>query len=120
MRRHAPQGSPRISTGFTLIETLLTALILAPLSSVVWASYRDALLRAHRSEASTELSQLQFTQVRCYLDNRSPALTRNAGRATTRRRPGPIHRQRTRNATPSGLVLAEDGQHYVASARCWS
>jgi len=55
--------------GFTLIETLASALILAILSSIAWASYRDVLLRAHRGEARTALLQLQAAQERHYLDH---------------------------------------------------
>jgi len=100
--------------GFTLIETLTSALILAILSSIAWASYRDVLLRAHRGEARTALLQLQAAQERHYLDHlRYSGLLEAApdadGLGLAATTPGGRYALR--------LALADDGQHYVASAR---
>ena len=100
--------------GFTLIETLTSVLILAILSSIAWASYRDVLLRAHRGEARTALLQLQAAQERHYLDHlRYSGLLEAAPdadglglAATTQGGRYSLH-----------LALTDDGQHYVASAR---
>jgi type IV pilus assembly protein PilE len=101
-------------TGFTLIETLVTTLILAILSSVAWASYRDVLLRAHRGEARAALLQLQAAQERHYLDH-----LRYSGQLDAPPRDGGLGLATTTHEGryALGLMLADDGQHYVAHAR---
>jgi type IV pilus assembly protein PilE len=114
MRTAAPQRWPRIPRGFTLIETLVAALILTILSSVAWASYRNVLLRAHRGEARAALLQLQAAQERHYLDH-----LRYSGTLDAPPQDGGLGLPTTTHdgRYALGLVLAEDGQHYVASAR---
>jgi Tfp pilus assembly protein PilE len=62
-----PNGVTPDCVGVTLIETLVTALILAIPSSAALASYRHVLLRAHRGETHT--ARLQAAQKRHYLDH---------------------------------------------------
>lgn len=55
--------------GFTLIELMITVAIVAILSAIALPTYRQYVLRAHRSDALSTLSQSQATFERCYAQN---------------------------------------------------
>ena len=52
--------------GFTVVELLITMLIIAVLSAFAYPSYLSQLRKAHRAEATTELASLAQSQERFY------------------------------------------------------
>jgi type IV pilus assembly protein PilE len=56
--------------GFTLIEALVTAAIIAILAAIAIPSYRDQVLKAHRAEGQVLLLEIAARQERFYLDNK--------------------------------------------------
>jgi type IV pilus assembly protein PilE len=57
----------REQTGFTLIEIMITLLIVAVIATIAVPSYRDYVLRAHRTEARAALLALAAAQEKYYL-----------------------------------------------------
>jgi type IV pilus assembly protein PilE len=55
--------------GFTMIELMITVALVAILSAIALPTYRQYILRAHRSDALSILSQDQATLERCYAQN---------------------------------------------------
>jgi type IV pilus assembly protein PilE len=55
--------------GMTLIELMTVVVVLAILASLAVPSYRNYLLRAQRTEATTALLRLQAAQEKFYLQN---------------------------------------------------
>lgn len=55
--------------GITLIELMTVIVIIAILASIAVPSYRNYLLRAQRTEATTALLRLQAAQEKFYLQN---------------------------------------------------
>ncbi|HET7370706.1 MAG TPA: type IV pilin protein [Gammaproteobacteria bacterium] len=54
------------SQGFTLIELLVTVAILAIIAAIAYPSYRSAVLKSHRADAQTTLSETAQNMERCY------------------------------------------------------
>ncbi len=59
--------------GFTLIEMLITVVMIALIMSIAIPSYRQYVLRANRADATTALLHLASAQERFYLQNDSYA-----------------------------------------------
>ncbi len=59
----------RAETGFTLIELMITVVVVAILAMIAVPSYRQYTRRAHRTEAKTALLNLQAKQEGYYLDH---------------------------------------------------
>lgn len=55
--------------GFTLIELVVTMLIVAILAAIAIPAYTDYTMRARRAEAKTALLRLQNEQEKYYLNN---------------------------------------------------
>ena len=62
--------NPRTTRGFTLLELMITVLIVAILAAIAYPSYQSYLARAHRSEAYTALNQWANLQEQYFLDQR--------------------------------------------------
>jgi type IV pilus assembly protein PilE len=52
--------------GFTVVEVLITMVIIVVLASIAYPSYVSLLRKAHRAEAATELASLAQAQERYY------------------------------------------------------
>ncbi len=63
----------RSQSGFTLIELMVTVVIVGILAAVALPSYRSYLIRASRSAAQTELLALAALQEKIYLNSNSYA-----------------------------------------------
>ena len=63
-----PKSAGRIA-GLTLIELMVVLLIVGILAAVAVPSYRQYVIRAHRTEAKTALLRLAANQERHYLQN---------------------------------------------------
>ena len=53
--------------GFTLIELMITVVVIAILASIAIPSYRDYVLRSRRTDATTALMRLQAAEEKYYL-----------------------------------------------------
>ena len=62
--------SHRTARGFTLLELMITVLIVAILAAIAYPSYQSYLARAYRSEAYTALNQWANLQEQYFLDQR--------------------------------------------------
>ena len=70
--RHLPTRR-RASTGFTLIEVMITVAIIGILAMVALPSYRDYILRGYLADASNGLATVRAQMERHFQDNRSYA-----------------------------------------------
>src|SRR5690242_4405323 len=57
--------------GFTLIELMITIVVIAILASIAIPTYRSYTQRARRSDAKVALMRIQAAQERWFLQNRS-------------------------------------------------
>lgn len=64
---------PIKSGGFTLIELMITVVIIGILAAVALPSYNDYILRSRLSEATNELSAMRARMEQHYQDNRTYA-----------------------------------------------
>jgi len=65
--------------GFTLIEVMVTVVIVAILAAVALPSYRDYLTRGKITEATANLSDLRVKMEQFYQDNRRYSTTAGGG-----------------------------------------
>lgn len=81
--------------GFTLVELMITVVVISILASIAIPSYRNYVMRSQRSEATTALLRLQAAQEKFFLQNN----TYSANLA---------------GAPPNGLGMSTptDGGHY--------
>jgi len=70
MKRVETRASCRHDTGFTLIELMITVVVLAILSAVALPSYQNYVRRGQLSEAFTTLSDLRVKMEQWYQDNK--------------------------------------------------
>ena len=61
--------------GFTLIELLITVVVLAILTAVAVPSYREFVIRSHRSDATVALTEIANLQEKFYSNNLRYAAT---------------------------------------------
>jgi type IV pilus assembly protein PilE len=61
----------RHNSGFTLIEVMITVLIVAVLASIAVPSYNEYVQRARITEATSNLADMRNKMERYYQDNRS-------------------------------------------------
>lgn len=59
--------------GFTLIELMVTVVVVAILASIAFPSYQDYILRSRRAEGKAELLRVQQNMERAYTDLNSYA-----------------------------------------------
>ena len=80
----APIGGSR---GFTLIELMITVVIVAILSTIAYPSYRDYVIRGHITDGINGLASVRANMERHFQDNRTYAtvgtFTTPCGTATT-------------------------------------
>ena len=62
-------GSKRRQSGFSLVELIITVGIIAVVASISWSAYESQQIKNRRTEAISDLSQLQVFMARCYADN---------------------------------------------------
>ena len=58
-------------SGLTLVEVMITLVIISILAAVVYPAYVNVTGRSNRSEAQRELSRLAFLQEQFFADNRT-------------------------------------------------
>jgi type IV pilus assembly protein PilE len=66
--------------GFTLIELMITLVIVAILAGIAVPSYRNYVLRSHRVEATSALLRVAAAQEKFYLQNNT--YTKNLGKVS--------------------------------------
>ncbi|MXR37714.1 type IV pilin protein [Craterilacuibacter sinensis] len=59
----------KINKGFTLIEMMITVAIIGILTAIAMPSYREYVLRSHRTEATAKISEIQLAQERFFTVN---------------------------------------------------
>lgn len=64
-------GGPRRNQGFTLIELMITVVVIAILTALALPSYQDYVLRGRLVDATTALSALRARMEQHYQDNRT-------------------------------------------------
>jgi len=77
---HFPRQQQR---GFTLIELMIVVAIVAILAAIAYPSYQNYVLKTHRADALTALSQNQVILERCYAQNFSYSAACATTTATT-------------------------------------
>ncbi|MGC8519602.1 MAG: type IV pilin protein [Steroidobacteraceae bacterium] len=65
-RRSTPRTSPRTAVGFTLIELMITLLVIAILSAVAYPIYEHQVIESRRTEARSALLELAAREERYY------------------------------------------------------
>lgn len=68
-----------VASGFTLVEILITLLIISILSTITFPTYRDAVLKSRRSEAKAELLNLAQRQAKWRVMHQSYATLEELG-----------------------------------------
>ncbi len=58
-----------IPLGFTLVELLVTIIVIGILISIAYPSYKDYIMKSRRTDALQTLSQDQLILERCYSSN---------------------------------------------------
>lgn len=66
---------PLPSRGFTLVEVLVVAAMIAVLAAIALPNYSDHVLRSRLIDATNELSAMRARMEQYYLDNRTYATT---------------------------------------------
>ena len=61
----------RKQSGFTLIELMITVVVVAILAAIAVPSYRDYILRGKVAEATSTLSTLRLGMEKWFSDNRT-------------------------------------------------
>ncbi len=59
----------RKNAGFTLIELMISVVVLAILGSLAMASYRSSVLRSNRTDATTTLLRVSVAEEKYFLQN---------------------------------------------------
>lgn len=66
-------GHRRAASGFTLVELMVTVMILAILAAIANASYRNYVIRGHRTAAMAQMMDLANREQQILLTNRGYA-----------------------------------------------
>jgi type IV pilus assembly protein PilE len=74
----------RSSSGFTLIELMITVAIIAIIAAVALPSYQSSVQRSRRADAHALLQAAQLAQEKYRLNNTTYAATANLGNAAFR------------------------------------
>ena len=69
-RAHAPAPARRAG-GFTLIEMLITVVILGILAAITYPNYRDYVVRSQRDMAKSAILQFLDRQEQYFIDNKT-------------------------------------------------
>jgi type IV pilus assembly protein PilE len=102
------------SSGFTLVELMITVVIIAILSSIAVPAYRSYVQRSRRSEATSALLRIQAAQEKFFLQNN--AYSANLVGAP----PAGLGMLNTTDSGNYDLVLAPAGAGYTATATATS
>jgi type IV pilus assembly protein PilE len=82
----------RMQSGVTLIELMMVVVILGILAAISVPSYRQYLLRANRTDATSALMNLQVAQEKFYLQNN-------------------VYTDKIKDAPPTGLGMTDVTSH---------
>ncbi|GAB1103233.1 MAG: type IV pilin protein [Shewanella algae] len=127
------------AAGFTLIEVMITVVILGILAAIAYPSYTQYIAKSTRSEAHAALMRLANLQEQYYLDNRtyatdmtklglnaSPFITENGHYSIASTGTGSFTLtataqgvQASRDSKCKTLTLTDAGVKGGASAECW-
>jgi type IV pilus assembly protein PilE len=127
-------------TGVTLMELMITVAVVALLASIAYPSYRDQILKGHRSDAKAALMQQSQVMERCFTRTNTfvgcvtfPVAVRGGRYQITNGGTAPTATTYTLAAVPQGaqtadtkcgtLTLQQDGTRTKSGtatlANCW-
>ncbi len=112
MRLRRPQLK---QTGFTLLELMVTVVVVAILASVALPSYREQITKTRRADARQELMELATAQERFYTNCNRYATALNGAQATC----AGLGQAGATKISENGyysLSLAGDGSTYTLTA----
>ena len=95
--------------GFTLVELMISIVVLAIIVAVALPSYKAATRKSHRGEAIAALAALQQAQERFRSGNSAYAGTLAAVGVASTTAPGGYYALSVSSATATGYVITADG-----------
>lgn len=109
MKQNRP-GSPRWTSGFTVIELMIAVVIVGVLLAIALPSFLDSMRKGRRSEAVAALSAMQQAQER-WRSNRAAytATLSDLGLTSATTGPGGYYSLSISSASSTGYVLTADG-----------
>jgi type IV pilus assembly protein PilE len=78
IRTSTPYAAPRRAAGFSLIELMVTVVIVGVLAAVAYPAYGKYLVRGHRSAAQSQMLAMALAEGQYLADSRSYAATPTA------------------------------------------
>ena len=104
---------PNVQRGMTLIELMVVVVVVAILASIAVPSYRNYVLRTHRTEAKSALLALAAQQEKFYVQNNTYA---GNGVLTTAPPNGLGMPATTENGWYTLSIMAADAETFTARA----
>ena len=104
-----PSTSRRFGHGFTLVELMITVVVLAIVMALALPSFLDSIRKSRRSEAMTALSALQQAQERHRSNNTTYATALSTFGIPATTGPGGYYTLRIDSASATAYTVSADG-----------
>jgi type IV pilus assembly protein PilE len=100
-----PKKLHQCQSGFTLVELMVSLVIIAILTAVVIPSYNNQVMKGYRSDAIAELGSIMNAQERYYTDK--VTYTNDLSKLGL-------------TISSSGYYVTRDGRYYIYARKCGS